>query len=113
MQVTLSKHTGNCRPMFKQPAAKFAATRLNLCSQPPSDLISRLNMTRESTSGSPRLGAGSNWRKLLRMLSLTSMMAAMLPAAQENLSYDSSGASLWVHLRWFWWSGARVSLWSS
>lgn len=31
------------------------------------------------TSGSPLRGAGSNCRKLLRMLSFTSMMAAMLP----------------------------------
>ncbi len=38
------------------------------------------------TSGSPRLGAGSNCRKFFRMPSSTSMMAAMLPARARRVT---------------------------
>ncbi len=42
------------------------------------------------TSGSPRLGAGSNFWKFLDMSSLTSMMAAKLPAPGHAINAEVS-----------------------
>ena len=47
------------------------------------------------TSGSPLRGAGSNCRKLLRMLSLTSMMAAMFPASQTAQTSQHCCLRVW------------------